>query len=316
MEPTDRDELLRLLRDLGAQLAWQRDAGLGEVPRGVDAAPSSSVEPTVEALPPSQHLPPPETTVAASPVVEPPASVVPEARPRPREGVPTRAEAPAVVAPTPVAPPRSLPVLVPPPPRDLETRRGRLEVVAADVRACEACKLALKRTQTVFARGNPDARLCFIGEGPGADEDRLGEPFVGAAGQLLDKIIAAMRLGVDDVYIANIVKCRPPNNRVPDAEEMRACTPFLLRQLDEVKPAVIVALGKTAASFLLDSKAPMGQLRGRWHTWNGVPVMPTWHPSYVLRVRDNPNSTARAEVWNDMKLVLVRLGLPVPGARG
>jgi uracil-DNA glycosylase family 4 len=222
----------------------------------------------------------------------------------------------AQVLPETVKVPPPAAVVLPVAPANFEGRAGALRVIQEEVRACRACKLAPTRTQTVFARGNPDARLCFIGEGPGADEDRTGLPFVGVAGQLLDRIIAAMRLTEDQVYIANIVKCRPPNNRVPYDEEMSACTPFLLRQLEVVKPEVIVALGKTAAGFLLEDKRTMTTLRGRWHSWKGVPVMPTWHPSYVLRVRDDPKSTARAEVWTDMKLVLERLGLPVPSPRG
>jgi DNA polymerase len=285
--------MLQLLRDLGAQLAWQRDAGLLD-------APSQGLMP--EARPPAPPLAPPVVVAVAPPVVA--------------------AAAPVAVAPAPPAaqvlpdPVRVAPAATPVAAASVEGRAGALRVIQDEVEACRACALAAKRTQTVFARGNPDARLCFIGEGPGADEDRTGLPFVGVAGQLLDRIIAAMRLTEDQVYIANIVKCRPPNNRVPDHAEMSACTPFLLRQLEVVKPEVIVALGKTATGFLLDEKGSMGSMRGRWHSWKGVPVMPTWHPSYVLRVRDDPKSTARAEVWTDMKLVLERLGLPVPSARG
>ncbi len=290
MDPSPRDEVLQLLRDLGAQLTWQRDAGLIDAPsRGVipvtaATAPEPVVVQPVVAQPvavaaPIAPSPPP------APVVVPPAAVVEVA-------------APVVEAPAPVG------------------RVGALKVIQAEVVACRSCKLAPTRTQTVFARGNPDARLMFIGEGPGADEDRTGLPFVGVAGQLLDKIIAAMKLSEEQVYIANIVKCRPPNNRDPAPEEVAACTPFLLRQIEVVKPDVIVALGKPAAHYLLNSKASMTSLRGRWHSYNGIAVMPTWHPSYVLRVRDLPNSTARAEVWTDMKLVLERLGLPVPAPRG
>ena len=289
--------MLQWLRDLGAQLAWQREAGLLD-------APSEGAMP--EARPPAPPPAPPVVVAVAPPVVvavAPPIAVAPPPPAAPMLPDPVRAE-PVPVVVTPVAP------------AIVEGRAGALRVIQDEVRACQACGLAAKRTQTVFARGNPDARLCFIGEGPGADEDRTGLPFVGVAGQLLDRIIAAMRLTEDQVYIANIVKCRPPNNRVPDHAEMSACTPFLLRQLEVVKPEVIVALGKTATGFLLNDRGSMGAMRGRWHSWKGVPVMPTWHPSYVLRVRDDPKSTARAEVWTDMKLVLEKLGLPVPSARG
>lgn len=301
MDPSPRDELLQLIRDLGAQLAWQRDAGLLELPsQGALPAPAPPVAAAARtpsappvAAPAAVPAPPPVAPPAPTAIAVLPDPVLVAAPPGP--GAPVAEVAVAAAA---------------------LDRAGALRVIQEEVRACRACRLAPTRTQTVFARGNPDARLCFIGEGPGADEDRTGLPFVGLAGQLLDRIIAAMRLTEEQVYIANIVKCRPPNNRVPDHDEMSACTPFLLRQLEVVKPEVIVALGKTATGFLLDSKGSMGSMRGRWHSWRGVPVMPTWHPSYVLRVRDDPKSTARAEVWTDMKLVLERLGLPVPAPRG
>jgi uracil-DNA glycosylase len=299
MEPSARDELLQLIRDIGAQLAWQRDGGLLELPALGELPIAAESTPVVSA--PVVSAPVVSAPVVSAPVVSAPV-----------------VSAPVVSAPVVSAP--VLPATVSQAPRSeplpASDRAGALRVIQSEVQACRACKLAPTRTQTVFARGNPSARLCFIGEGPGAEEDRTGLPFVGAAGQLLDRIIAAMRLREEDVYVANIVKCRPPNNRVPDHEEMSACTPFLLRQLEVVKPEIIVALGKTATGFLLESRASMGSMRGRWHTWKGVSVMPTWHPSFVLRVRDDPKSTARAEVWTDMKLVLERLGLPVPSPRG
>lgn len=191
----------------------------------------------------------------------------------------------------------------------------RLEQLRAEVAGCQRCALAFKRTQTVFARGSADARLVFVGEGPGEQEDRLGRPFVGPAGQLLDKVIAAMGLTPDEVYIANVVKCRPPGNRAPIEPEMQACAAFLIEQLGCVNPEVIVALGKTATGFLLRSPVALTTLRGRWHSYEGVAVMPTWHPSYVLRNEGNRNDTSRRELWNDMKLVLERLGLEVPKSR-
>jgi uracil-DNA glycosylase family 4 len=306
MDPSPRDELLQLIRDLGAQLAWQRDAGLLELPsEGALPAPAPAVAPAPPTAPLAAAAP------VAAPVVAP---APPPVAPPPPAAIAVLPE-PVLVAPAPPSAAVAIAEVAVTAAAVLD-RAGALRVIQEEVRGCRACKLAPTRTQTVFARGNPDARLCFIGEGPGADEDRAGLPFVGLAGQLLDRIIAAMRLTEEQVYIANIVKCRPPNNRVPDHEEMSACTPFLLRQLEVVKPDVIVALGKTATGFLLDSKGSMGSMRGRWHSWRGVPVMPTWHPSYVLRVRDDPKSTARAEVWTDMKLVLERLGLPVPAPRG
>jgi DNA polymerase len=184
-------------------------------------------------------------------------------------------------------------------------------VLQEEVRACQKCRLHAQRTQTVFARGNPFAKLMFVGEGPGREEDLQGAPFVGAAGQLLDKIIGAMGLREEEVYIANVVKCRPPNNRVPEPDEMASCGPYLNAQLANVRPEVVVALGKTAASYLLGTSASMSRLRGRWHSWRGIPLLATWHPAYLLRQPE-----AKRDTWEDMKLVLARLGRPVPRAGG
>jgi DNA polymerase len=165
--------------------------------------------------------------------------------------------------------------------------------------ACSRCKLhALGRRQVVFGVGNPDADLMFVGEAPGADEDEQGEPFVGRAGQLLTKIIEAIGLRREDVYIANVIKCRPPGNRNPEGDEVERCEPFLFRQIDAVKPRVIVALGKFAAQSLLKTADPITRLRGRTFTYRGATLMPTFHPAYLLR---NPSS--KREVWEDMKKV-------------
>src|SRR5262249_6627587 len=172
---------------------------------------------------------------------------------------------------------------------------------------CQRCKLAPHRTNLVFGVGNPGARLVFVGEGPGADEDAQGEPFVGRAGQLLTEIITkGMRLRRDDVYIANVIKCRPPGNRNPEPDEVDACEPFLLRQVDLIKPEVIVALGKFAAQTLLRTKAPITQLRGRWFDYRGIRLMPTFHPAYLLR-----NPAEKRVVWQDIQQVMGALGLPV-----
>lgn len=182
-----------------------------------------------------------------------------------------------------------------------------LEALEVEVRACQACKLCHDRTQTVFARGNAEAPLMFIGEAPGADEDRLGKPFVGAAGRLLDKIIEAMGLSEREVYIANVAKCRPPNNRPPLPEEVAACSPFLERQIELVRPSIIVALGRTPTWHLLQRTESMGKLRGRWFEYRSIPCMPTWHPAYLLR---NPDS--KGETWRDMQCVLEKMGRPLP----
>jgi uracil-DNA glycosylase family 4 len=174
-----------------------------------------------------------------------------------------------------------------------------LTAIRADIGDCTRCKLhTLGRTQIVFGVGNPEADLMFVGEAPGADEDEQGIPFIGRAGQLLTKIIEAIDLKRDDVYIANIIKCRPPQNRNPEPDEVASCEPFLFRQIDVIKPKVIVALGKYAAQTLLRVDTPISRLRGRLFDYRGAQLIPTFHPAYLLR---NPSS--KREVWEDMKLV-------------
>jgi DNA polymerase len=186
--------------------------------------------------------------------------------------------------------------------------RQSLQTIREDLGDCQRCKLAGKRTNIVFGVGNPDAALVFVGEAPGADEDRIGEPFVGAAGQLLTKMIEAMGLARGDVYICNILKCRPPGNRNPEPDEIAECEPFLKRQLASIRPRMIVALGKFAAQCLLRSDAPISRMRGHFHEYEGIPLMPTYHPAFLLR-----NPAAKREVWADLQLVmgeLDRLGIP------
>ncbi|MBX6325290.1 MAG: uracil-DNA glycosylase [Chthoniobacterales bacterium] len=190
-----------------------------------------------------------------------------------------------------------------------------LEAVRERVRVCEKCPhLVRSRTQTVFGVGNPDADLMFIGEAPGADEDAQGEPFVGRAGQLLTKIIKAMNLTREEVYIANILKCRPDTppgafgNRPPTPAEMQTCRPYLVEQIDIIEPKVLVALGAVAVEGLLGMRATMRELRGRWHSYNGIPLMITYHPAYLLR---NQSLSEKRKVWEDMLQVLERLGRPI-----
>jgi DNA polymerase len=174
-----------------------------------------------------------------------------------------------------------------------------LAAIRADIGDCTRCKLhTLGRKQIVFGVGNPKADLMFVGEAPGADEDDQGIPFVGRAGQLLTKIIEAIDLRRDDVYIANIIKCRPPQNRNPEPDEVASCEPFLFRQVDVIEPKVIVALGKYAAQTLLRTDSPISRLRGQVFDYRGAKLIPTFHPAYLLR---NPSS--KREVWEDMKLV-------------
>ncbi len=174
-----------------------------------------------------------------------------------------------------------------------------LAAVRSDIGDCTRCKLhTLGRRQIVFGVGNPEADLMFVGEAPGADEDVQGEPFVGRAGQLLTKIIEAIDLKREDVYIANVIKCRPPGNRNPEPDEVEQCKPFLFRQIEIIKPKVIVALGKFAAQTLLRTLDPISRLRGRVYDYRGAKLIPTFHPAYLLR---NPSS--KREVWEDMKIV-------------
>jgi DNA polymerase len=187
---------------------------------------------------------------------------------------------------------------------------SNLEKVRRELGDCHRCKLHEARTNIVFGEGNPQARLIFIGEGPGADEDREGRPFVGRAGQLLDRMIAAMTLDRSGVYIANIVKCRPPGNRDPQPDEIGTCFPFLEAQIKAIDPEVIVALGRVSASVLLETQQGLGKLRGRFHYRGEKPVMPTYHPSFLLRKQDDRKWKANA--WSDLKQVMAFLNIPIP----
>jgi DNA polymerase len=181
--------------------------------------------------------------------------------------------------------------------------------VRAELGDCTRCRLSAGRTQIVFGVGNPHADLVFVGEAPGQEEDRQGEPFVGRAGQLLDKMIGSIGLSREAVYIANIVKCRPPDNRNPQADEIAACSPFLIGQIEAIRPRVIVALGKFAASTLLGEEVAITRARGRLRAWRGIPLMPTFHPAYLLRQYTREN---RQPVFEDLLAVQKLLGQPGP----
>ena len=185
-----------------------------------------------------------------------------------------------------------------------------LERVCSELAGCTRCKLHRRRTNIVFGVGNPHADLVFVGEGPGHDEDVQGIPFVGRAGQLLTQMINAMGLSRDDVYIANVVKCRPPENRTPEKDEIATCLPFLLRQLTNINPKVIVCLGSVAAQALLNTNKAISHFRGQWLDFRGAKLMATYHPAYLLR---NPH--AKPEVWADLKKVMAFLGLTPPKAK-
>jgi uracil-DNA glycosylase family 4 len=247
---------------------------------------------------------------AASPVVSNPA----ESRP-----IPKQPAAPVVAA---VAPPvRSNPEFVIPKPVSFDdlaplaevrvaaaAKPAALKAIQEEIGDCTRCPLAYAgRRNIVFADGDPNARLMFVGEGPGADEDAQGLPFVGKAGQLLNNMIGAMGLKREQVYIANIVKCRPPQNRVPEPEEANTCSPFLFQQIDVVRPEVIVALGSTAATYLLGARSSLSGLRGRVHKCRGTKLIVTYHPAYLLR-----DPRQKKEAWQDLKLAMAELGLSIP----
>jgi DNA polymerase len=181
-----------------------------------------------------------------------------------------------------------------------------LTEVAASIATCMLCRLGKGRTHTVPGVGNSRARLMFIGEAPGRDEDLAGEPFVGRAGQLLTDIIKAMKLSREEVYIANVVKCRPPENRNPESDELEACRPFIERQIEIVRPEVIVTLGRIPLQSLLQRQVAISSVRGEWQQYRDIPLMPTYHPAYLLR-----NPAAKKDVWNDMKKVMSRLEIPL-----
>jgi uracil-DNA glycosylase family 4 len=172
------------------------------------------------------------------------------------------------------------------------------------VTVCEKCRLSKSRTQVVYGVGSPSADLMFIGEAPGRDEDIQGQPFVGRAGQLLTDIIKAMKLTRDDVYIANVIKCRPPENRNPEQDELDACRPHIRRQIEIIQPRVIVTLGRFALQSLTEKGYAISSVRGQWLDYNGIKVMPTYHPAYLLR-----NPAAKKDVWADMKKVMTELGI-------
>ena len=191
-----------------------------------------------------------------------------------------------------------------------EERAAALQIIRDEIGDCTRCALHKGRNKLVFADGSPTARLMFVGEGPGADEDAQGLPFVGRAGQLLNNMIAAMGLKREECYIANVVKCRPPGNRTPEPEEANTCSPFLFRQIDVVHPQVLVALGATAATYLLGARQPLAGLRGRIHAFRGMSLIVTYHPAFLLR-----DPRQKKEAWADLQIAMKELGLKKAGNR-
>ncbi len=271
-----RDEAAQLVRSLRAYVEWQAETGAHGIPR---------VGKQGGRLGQGLGLGQPAGATAV------------RQEPEPSPTPPAHVEAPK----TPTAPIVQL------------DRHVRLPQMAQEVAGCTKCGLSATRNKTVFSRGNPEAALMFIGEAPGADEDEQGLPFVGKAGQLLDRMIAAMGLDPErDVYICNIVKCRPPENRRPLPEEMSSCFPFVNEQIDLVAPKVIVAMGNTAVAAMLDTKLGITRLRGQWKLYRGrIPLMPTYHPSYLLR--PSPQQLeAKRQAWDDLQAVMKELGLSLP----
>jgi DNA polymerase len=281
-----------------SRIAYFRDLGVFDFYRRKGFAPGDTLKGTETV---TEMAAPAESVTAI--VTEPNSTAVPAAIFRSHESLETA---------PPMSPkqarPQPLPVLNEPSVAVApEDRAAALAAIREDIGDCTRCALHKGRNTVVFGDGDPNARLMFVGEGPGADEDAQGLPFVGRAGQLLNNMIAAMGLGRDRVYIANIVKCRPPQNRVPEPAEANTCAPFLFRQIDVIRPEVIVALGSTAATYLLGGKSPLAALRGRIHHARGAKLIVTYHPAYLLR-----DPRQKKEAWADLQLAMVELGLEAP----
>ena len=294
------EAMAEVLADVRRYLGWHRDVVGEEIHASSESAlgaiaAATSVEVTVEGSisPPvvvEYRVVSAEVTSRPVPAPSPSAAAV---------DVPVRAAAGAVPASRVQRP-------APVPAAELAVAGGsteppRLDEVRRTLGDCKRCKLCSGRKNLVFGVGNPKARLVFVGEGPGAEEDNQGIPFVGAAGQLLTKMIAAMGYSRDEVYICNVVKCRPTGNRNPEPDEIEACQPFLEAQLNAIRPSVIIALGKFAAQTLLRTDTPITRLRGQWREYVGIPLMPTFHPAYLLR-----NPAEKKSAWIDLQAVMAR----------
>lgn len=295
----NHESISTLIENLEGTLRFMEEAGVGGVActektrkilESWDSVAAREQKPAVGKPAPGVVKPDPEPEVETGPPVidAPPPPVPPEFEPPARQ----EPEPPAATVPV-----------------RQSAESETLEAIQADLGDCTRCPLSETRRNIVFGEGSPKARLMFVGEGPGYDEDRQGRPFVGAAGQLLTKIIQAMGLSREEVYIGNIIKCRPPKNRNPQPIEIETCYPFLQRQVEAIGPEVICALGKFAAQTLLATETPISRLRGRFHEYRGIPVMPTFHPAFLLR-----NEARKRDTWEDVQKIMAKLGLSLPGA--
>ncbi len=313
--PETSQELNEVLEDLRRHLLWQEEDG-GRVLQ-VDARLAAELRGA--GLPRPQALTRPQAAKAAPPPAAQPPPPAPQPAPAPR-GLSPEPERPMAARPAmPRAEPPSANLLDVPPqsrpfagplPGVVDGEPPTLDQIRRELGDCRRCKLCSGRKNIVFGSGNPRAELVFVGEGPGADEDVQGVPFVGAAGQLLTKMIEAMGYNRDQVYICNVVKCRPPNNRNPEPDEVTACEPFLRAQLQAVRPKAIVALGKFAAQTLLRDSTPITRMRGQWREYEGIKLMPTFHPAYLLR-----QPAEKKKAWEDLQQVMKFFGKQ-PGQRG
>lgn len=285
MQEDIREEITGIARQLEEQLRFYREIGITDIGEAGNATKQAAVADSRAEVARSM-----EEDGPSSATESPQDEIV-----MPKKNPPTDQEGlfgDIFVDASPAARPKgaTLPVI--------EAQDASLEAIREDIGECTRCKLHEHRNKIVFGEGDPKAKLVFIGEGPGADEDASGRPFVGRAGQLLDKIIQAIGLKREDVYISNVVKCRPPGNRTPERDEVATCEQFLFRQLALIRPQVIVALGSPAFQCLLRTKETITRARGEWRDWNGIKVMPTFHPAYLLRSPDK-----KREAWDDMKKV-------------
>ncbi|WP_169977056.1 uracil-DNA glycosylase [Tautonia rosea] len=292
----------RLIRQVRQRLESLARAGVDRAPLG----PLPAITPSMiaSAVPRTSRAEPPRASVVDQPEpqeADSSATVAPLPRRRPAAPTPPPAT-PATIGSLFDEPGISEPVIPP------EERPEALRVLAEEIASCVRCEvLCANRTNTVPGEGNASARLMFVGEGPGQTEDETGRPFVGKAGKLLDDMITkGMGLRRQDVFIANIVKCRPPNNRDPEPEEVRNCIGYLERQIAIIRPEFLCLLGKPAAQTLLNTSMPMGRLRGKWQRYKGIPTIATWHPAYLLR-----NPSAKKDTWEDLQMLMKAMGIPI-----